>query len=280
MDYIELKVQVEPSNQLANEVLIAQLAEIGFESFTENTTGLSAFIKISEYSDAISAKIQELILPENTRVTFQTEKIDDQNWNAIWESNFDPIIVNDRCIVRASFHKNTPELEYEIIIDPKMAFGTGHHQTTHLMIEAVLNEDFSGKKVLDMGCGTGVLAILAEMRGAKAITAIDIDEWAFQSTVENVELNHCENIDAFLGDVNLIKNKKFDIILANINLNILISDMGFYYNSLLSEGKIIFSGILKSDIPTIEQKAKKLGLSHIATSTRDEWVMISFQKKL
>ncbi|MHC1704243.1 MAG: 50S ribosomal protein L11 methyltransferase [Tenuifilaceae bacterium] len=279
MDYIELKIKVEPSNQEVNEILIAQLAEIGFESFTEEENGFGAFIKAIDFNETISKSIKELIIPEGSKVTFLSEKIPDQNWNVLWESNFEPIIVDNRCLVRASFHQNTPKLDYEIIIDPKMAFGTGHHQTTHLMIDAIIKEDFSDKTVLDMGCGTGVLAILAEMKGAKKVTAIDIDEWAYRSTDENIILNNCKKIDPYLGDVSLIKEKKFDIVLANINLNILISDMKFYYNSLLPSGTLIVSGILKKDIPAIIQKSTELGLSHLDTITRDEWVMISFRKQ-
>jgi len=278
MDYVELKVKVEPTNQQVNEVLIAQLAELGFESFVENDIGFSAFIKVSDYSKEIEIIIKELIIPEDSKVSFQSERIADQNWNILWESNFEPIIVGNSCLIKASFHKDTPKFDYEIVIDPKMAFGTGHHQTTHLMIDAILSENFLGKEVLDMGCGTGILAILAEMRGAKKITAIDIDEWAFHSTIENVHLNNCNKIESFLGDVSLIKDKKFDIVIANINLNILLSDMSFYYNSLVPNGSLILSGILKSDIPAISEKANFLGLTHKHTSTRDEWVMMSFLK--
>lgn len=278
MDYIELKIKVEPSNQETNEIIIAQLSELGFESFTENEVGLSGYIKAIDYTNEKEKALNDLIIPEGFKTLYQIERIKGQNWNALWESNFEPIIVADKCIVKASFHINTPSLQYEIIIDPKMAFGTGHHQTTHQMIAAVLNEDFVGKDVLDMGCGTGVLAILAEMKGAKSVVAIDNDEWAYQNTLENINMNNCKKIQALLGDVNLLKSKTFDIILANINLNILISDMRSYVESLHPKGTLLLSGILKDDVVTISQKALDLGLEHIKTSTRDEWVMISFRK--
>ncbi len=278
MDYIELKVQVKPSDSQVNEVLIAQLAEAGFESFTEDDNGLNAYIKAVDYSDEIKEKLKDLIIPEGTQVSYQINKIKDQNWNAQWESNFEPIIVDNRCLVRASFHKDAPKLDYEIIIDPKMAFGTGHHQTTYLMIEAILNDDFTGKIVLDMGCGTGVLAILAEMKDAKAITAIDIDEWAYRNTIENIKINGCKRIEPLCGDVRLIAGKKFDVILANINRNILLSDITHYTESMIKNGKLILSGILKVDIEIITQNAISSGLTHLSTSTRDEWVTMSFIK--
>jgi len=278
MDYIELKVQVKPFSQQANEILIAQLAEMGFESFTEEEMGLSAYIKAADYSDEIAEKIKELILPENTQISYQINRIKDQNWNALWESSFEPIIVDDRCLVRASFHKSSPKMDYDIIIDPKMAFGTGHHQTTHLMIEAILNADLTDKIVLDMGCGTGVLAILAEMKGAKAITAIDIDEWAYQNTIENIQINGCKRVEPLCGDVRLIAGKTFDVILANINLNLLLSDIKYYAESMFKDGLLILSGILKSDIDAIKHNASDSGLTHLSTSTRDEWVTMSFIK--
>ncbi len=278
MDYIELKIELEPANQETNEIIIAQLAELGFESFTDYENGFNAYIKITDFSDEVAAKINELFVPDGTQISHQTERIKDQNWNAQWESSFEPINVDNRCLVRASFHKNIPKLEYDIIIDPKMAFGTGHHQTTYLMIEQILNADLKDKVVLDMGCGTGVLAILAEMKGAKSITAIDIDEWAYQNTIENIQVNECSRIVPHCGDVRLIEGMEFDVILANINRNILLSDMKHYNDSLSLDGILIISGILKIDIDAIMNNAVDLGLKHQSTSTRDEWVTMSFLK--
>lgn len=278
MDYIELSVEVKPSSQEANEIIIAQLAEINFESFTENDNGLNAYIKAPDYTSALEIKLKDLFLPEGVSISYQINRIKGENWNAKWESDFEPIIVNNRCLVRASFHNISQEFEYEIIIDPKMSFGTGHHQTTHLMIEAILNEEFINKNVLDMGCGTGVLAILTEKRGAKHVLAIDIDDWAYQNSLENIQINSCKNIEAVCGDVNQIKGKAFDIILANINLNILLSDIKHYVKSLLPNGRLILSGILKSDIEAIKHNANEHGLTHLTTATRDEWVTMSFQK--
>lgn len=278
MDYIELKVDVKPASQEANEIIIAQLAEIGFESFTENDNGLSAYIRANNFTPEVESLIKGLITPDETHISCVANRIKAENWNAKWESDFEPIIVDNRCLVKASFHKNMPEMEYEIIIDPKMSFGTGHHQTTYLMIEAMLNQNFTDKTVLDMGCGTGVLAILAEKKGAKSVTAIDIDDWAYQNSLENIKMNSCTRIEAICGNVYQIKGKVFDIILANINLNILLSDIRHYTKSLLPNGILILSGILKSNIDAIKQNACENGLAYITTATRDEWVMISFQK--
>lgn len=278
MDYIELKIEVKPTSQEANEIIIAQLAEIDFESFSENENGLNAYIKAPGYTSTLEENLKILALPEGTTISYTYNRIKEENWNAKWESDFEPIIVSNRCLVKASFHKNLPKFEYEIIIDPKMSFGTGHHQTTHLMIEAILNEDFNNKTVIDMGSGTGVLAILAEKRGAKDILAIDIDDWAYQNSIENIQVNGCKKIVAICGDVNNIKGMTFDIILANINLNILLSDIKHYVKSILPNGKLMLSGILKSDIEAIKQNANENGLIHLTTSTRDEWVTMSFQK--
>jgi ribosomal protein L11 methyltransferase len=278
MDYIEIKTQVLPVSKESNEIIIAQLAEIGFESFIEDDNGLCAYINAPAFSNEIIKKVNDLKLPENTKISYQIKRIKGQNWNAQWESSFEPINVNDRCLVRASFHESMPQFEFEIIIDPKMAFGTGHHQTTYLMIEAILNADFGNKIVLDMGCGTGVLSILAEMKGAKSVVAIDIDEWAHKNILENIMINRSSKIEPLCGDVQLIKGKKFDIVLANINLNILISDIKHYEQSLLPNGALLVSGILKSDIEVINNAALEVGLLHTYTATRDEWVMISFHK--
>ncbi len=278
MDYIELKIEIEPYSQDASEIVVAQLAEMGFESFSDNEPGLCAYIKAPDYSIEKESFLKELFLPEGVKIKYHIERIKGENWNAKWESDFEPIVVNGRCLVRASFHRGMPDIDYEIIIDPKMSFGTGHHQTTHLMIEAILNDDFTNKSVLDMGCGTAVLAILAEMRGAKAVTAIDNDEWAYNNSLENLEVNRCKRIETICGDARQIEGKSYDIILANINLNILLSDIPQYVKSLNPKGKLILSGILKSNIDAIQRKASEFGLSHLKTATRDEWVMISFLK--
>lgn len=275
MSYTELVISVTPPSEETNSILIAQLSELGFESFMEDDKGFRAYIKSQKDFSAEQA-IDSLFLPEGVSINFEVNSIADKNWNEVWESNFEPILVDDKCLVRASFHTNCPSAEYEIVIDPKMAFGTGHHQTTHLMINALLNTDVAGLTVLDMGCGTGVLAILAEMRGAAKVVAIDNDEWAYRNALENVAENRCTKIDVLLGDAALLADKKFDLIIANINLNILLNDLSVYKSSLNPNGKLFMSGILRSDVNTLIQASQKIGLKHLETNYRNDWAMVSF----
>ncbi len=275
MSYTELVISINPPSEETNSILIAQLSELGFESFMEDDKGFRAYIKSIKDFSAEQA-INSLFIPEGVSISFEVNSIADKNWNEVWESNFEPIIVDSRCLVRASFHSNYPKTDYEIVIDPKMSFGTGHHQTTHLMINAILNTDVAGLTVLDMGCGTGVLAILAEMKGAAKVVAIDNDEWAFRNSLENVTENKCTKTEVLLGDAVLLAGKHFDLIIANINLNILLNDLATYKSSLNVNGKLFMSGILRSDVNTLIQAAEKLGLKHQETFYRDDWAMVSF----
>ncbi|MEO0902266.1 MAG: 50S ribosomal protein L11 methyltransferase, partial [Bacteroidota bacterium] len=211
--YIEFKFDIEPREPFS-DILMAELGELGFESFVETESGVLAYILESDWQEGM---LNDLFVLQNSdvHISWTQKNIAQQNWNAEWEKNFHPIHVDGVCAVRAPFH--SPEnVQYDIVIEPKMSFGTGHHETTYMMLKRILDLDFSGKTVLDMGCGTGVLAILAEMKGAGKVDAIDIDEWCYINTKENIERNRCENIDAFQGDVGLIKEKKYDVILANI----------------------------------------------------------------
>jgi len=278
MSYTELKIRINPYTTETAEILIAQLAELNFESFMENEPELLAYISTVNLKKLPSDFIALIELPEGVRIDYELSSIADRNWNEVWESNFEPIIVDNRCLVKASFHTETPKTDYEILIDPKMSFGTGHHQTTHLMIEALLNHQVEGLAVLDMGCGTGVLAILAEMRGAQNVVAIDNDEWAYRNTLENIENNSCKRITAYLGDAGLLKGMSFDLILANINLNILLADMATYGNSLKSDGTIFMSGILRDDVDTLKNAAENLGLTLIEAKYKDSWAMVAFRK--
>ncbi|KAB2871909.1 MAG: 50S ribosomal protein L11 methyltransferase [Bacteroidales bacterium] len=275
MSYTELVISVTPPGEETNSILIAQLSELGFESFMEDDKGFRAYIKSNKDFSAEQA-IESLFLPEGVSINFEVNSIADKNWNEVWESNFEPILVDNKCLVRASFHTNFPKTDYEIVIDPKMSFGTGHHQTTHLMINALLNTDVNGLTVLDMGCGTGVLAILAEMKGAANVVAIDIDEWAYRNSLENVTENKCTKTEVLLGDAALLAGKHFDLIIANINLNILLNDLATYKSSLNVNGKLFMSGILRSDVNTLIQASEKLGLKHQETFYRDDWAMVSF----
>ncbi len=277
MDYIQCKfIFDEPIPW--REVMVTYLCEMPFESFEEPTEKeLLAYIPKPNFD---KTQFEELItIFPNQEFTTQTKEIKDENWNAQWESNFDPIIVDDECIVRAPFHDIKDNYKYDLIINPQMSFGTGHHQTTFLILGHLKTMDIKNKSVLDMGCGTGVLAILAHKLQAKDIVAIDIDEWSYNNTKENNVLNDCENIEVLLGGAEqLEENQKFDVILANINRNILLKDFEVYNKSLNEKGKIIMSGFYTTDVSFIEKKANELGLVKTNERQKEGWAMVEFTK--
>ena len=273
MIYIGYYFKVKPL-QPGVEILIAELGYAGFESFVETEEGLTAYIQKEECKSSILDDIQ-ILNSDEFEISFTFEDIEQTNWNAEWEKNFNPIVVDDSCTVRAPFHEQS-NTTYDIVIEPKMSFGTGHHETTHMMIQHILKNDFKNKSVLDMGCGTGVLAILAEKRGAKPIDAIDIDNWCYLNSIENVERNKCEYITVHEGDSSLLKNKKYDIIIANINRNILLKDMEIYASSLNKKGMLFLSGFYNSDIPIIETECEKYMLKLDEKLERNKWVSLKF----
>jgi len=272
--YIGYYFKVKPL-QPAVEILIAELGYAGFESFVETETGVTAYIQKEEWYNAILDNIFAL-KSEEFEITYTFDEIEQVNWNAEWEKNFNPIIVDSLCTVRAPFHKK-PDTKYDIIIEPKMSFGTGHHETTHMMIQHILANDFHGKSVLDMGCGTAVLAILAEMKGASKIDAIDIDNWCYLNSIENAERNHCKNINVFEGDASLLEAKKYDIIIANINRNILLKDIATYTKCLNTNGTLFLSGFYDNDIPKIETKCNANGLNYQSKFEKNSWVALEFK---
>lgn len=277
MKYTEVTIKFTPFSQQAAEIFTALLAELGFDSFTDNPEGLTAYIPTHLYDEAdLKRFFNDFNL--DLKAAYTVEHIDEQNWNKQWESNFEPITVEKFCRVRAPFHKPQEGFDLEIIIEPKMAFGTGHHQTTWLMTREIFGLDIKGKSVLDMGCGTGILAIVAEKLGAAKVKAIDNDSWAYENSKENVAANNCFKIDVVLGDAEAIGNQKFDVILANINLNILLNDLGKYVDQLNPEGLLIMSGILTSDVATIEHAAKQHGLTPVQSKTRDDWALVHTRK--
>jgi ribosomal protein L11 methyltransferase len=275
LNYIEYAFKVSPKEP-TTEILIAQLGFAGFESFVENEDGLNAYIQENDWSETILDTIQILKSDEFT-ISYTKNKIEQTNWNTEWEKNFNPIQVKNTISVRAPFHEN-PNLKYDIIIEPKMSFGTGHHETTHLMLEHLLDLDLQHKKVLDMGCGTGILAIFSELKGAQPIDAIDIDNWCYENSIENINRNNCEHISVYEGDASLLAMKKYDIIIANINRNILLNDMATYFKSLNKEGCILLSGFYQEDIPVIDKAASELGLDLTHVLERNNWVALKYLK--
>lgn len=278
MDYIELNCNINSKSEIASEILIAELNEVDFESFYKTKNCLKAYIQAKAFDFEMVKKMAINKNKEFGPIKYSVNLIKDQNWNTVWEKNFDPVIINNQCIIRAPFHKKWPKLKYEIIIAPKMSFGTGHHETTVLMMEEILQIDITDKNVADMGCGTGVLAILSSLKGAKTVTAIDNNEWAYHNTFENIKNNNIENISVFYGNTGLVFNKKFDLILANISRNILLKDMKKYAISLITQGKLIVSGFYKSDMGIIKNEAFKNNLKFQYFKEKNNWVALVFQK--
>ena len=271
--YIEYNFTFSPKEPIS-EILIAELGNVGFESFVETENGVTAYIQKTDWSAEILAYVFVLNSDEFS-IEYNLNEVPQTNWNAEWEKNFEPIQVDDLVSIRAPFHEN-PNLKYDIVIEPKMSFGTGHHETTHMMVQHLLQLDLENKKVLDMGCGTGILAIFAEMKGAKPLDAIDIDNWCYENSVENVTRNNCENISVYEGDAALLVDKKYDVIIANINRNILLMDMKVYTNCLQEGGILLLSGFYEQDIPVIDAEVIKHGLKLEKFIQRNNWVALKY----
>jgi len=270
--YIQCSFSVSSSQDDA-DILIAELGAVGFESFEETQNGIYAYITKDDWNQSLLKEVTSL-QKEGLSLSSINE-IAPENWNETWESNFQAIVVDDICTVRAPFHQPA-STKIDIVIEPKMSFGTGHHETTHMMIQFVLKENFSQKTVLDMGSGTGVLAILAEIQGASQLEAIDIDAWCFENATENIQRNHCKNITPLLGDAALLINKKYDIILANINRNILLQDIPTYSNALHASGVLILSGFYKEDLPLIIEKCSENKLTFDSHLQKGKWIGAKF----
>ncbi|MCK0204253.1 50S ribosomal protein L11 methyltransferase [Ornithobacterium rhinotracheale] len=274
MNYIEYNFNIVPP-QPFSEILIALLSQAEFESFEETATGLKAYI-LKDYDDEEFVKDQVAEL-DTAEIVYERTEIEPVNWNKEWESNFSPININDACYILAEFHEPHPDAPYEIVIQPKMSFGTGHHETTHLMVEYLLNLDLDQQSVLDMGTGTGILAILSKMRGAKSCLGIDIDEWSYENAVENAERNNVE-VSFIKGGAESIPDEKFDLVLANINKNILKADMPFYINALKPNAQLILSGLLDIDEQEMIQFVEGFGLNFVDKKERNEWIALRFEK--
>lgn len=279
MDFIQVNFTITPYEEYIADVLAAELGEIGFDTFVPTENGLEAFTSALTFN---SANLDKLIanFSINTSIDYKVTKIESKNWNEEWEKHyFEPIIIENECVIHSSFHKNVPKVKYDIVIDPKMSFGTGHHETTSLVIGELLTMKLEGKKVLDMGCGTSVLAILAAMRGATNILAIDIDSWCTENSIENIELNKVNGIEVKQGGAELLVGLQFDIILANINRNILIADMTQYAACLSKGGELYMSGFYSEDIALIEAEANRNGLELESSKLKNNWAVVKTIKK-
>jgi ribosomal protein L11 methyltransferase len=278
MNYFEIIFFITPFEEYISDVLTSELGEIGFDSFVSTEDGLVANALENVFDEV---KLKNLLdnFPFEASIDYKVTQIESKNWNEEWEKHyFEPIVIGNECVIHSSFHKNVPIAKYDIIIDPKMAFGTGHHETTSLVIGRLLQMDLQDKTVLDMGCGTAVLAILAAMRGAKDIVAIDIDTWCTENSIENIGINNIQGIKVLLGGAELLKGMHFDIILANINRNILLADMEQYAACLSSGGELYMSGFYVQDIPLIEAEANRNGLKLIDYHEKNNWVAVKTMK--
>ena len=270
--YIEVAVKVQPLEPF-RDIFIAQLGALGFESFSETAEGFEAYIIKEEFDDTA---VKEALLWDGVQTSYEVQEIEQVNWNAEWENNFDPIEVDGKVYIRAPFHEEKLGFEYPMLIEPKMSFGTGHHQTTHMMIQWLLETDTTGDEVLDMGCGTGILGILAGMRGAAKVHGIDIDSWCIENTLENAQRNQCP-MTAVQGGADAIEGT-FDTICANINLNVLLADMEAYVRALKDGGTIFFSGFYQENIPALRAAAEEAGLTYVGSKEREQWRSIKMTK--
>jgi len=278
MNFIQVNFTVTPYEEYIADVLAAELGEIGYDTFVPTADGMEAFIAEEQFDEMQLKNLLSDFVFDAT-IDYSFSSIESKNWNEEWEKHFfEPIIIDNECVIHSSFHKNVPKATYDIVIDPKMSFGTGHHETTSLVIGELLHMQLEGKKVLDMGCGTSVLAILAAMRGATDILAIDIDSWCTENSIENIALNNVDGITVKQGGAELLKDLHFDIILANINRNILLADMENYAKCLSEGGELYMSGFYSEDIPLIENEANLQGLKLVSSKLKNNWAVVKTVK--
>ncbi len=275
MKYLQFNFRTSPCTEVVNDVLSATLADAGFESFMEQPGGIAAYIQQSLYDEEVLRRALENFPLPDARIDYDFLEAEDRDWNEEWERNFfQPIIIGNRCVVHSTFHHDVPQAEYDITIDPQMAFGTGHHETTGLIINELLDMDLTGCHVLDMGCGTSILAILARMKGAARCTAIDIDDWCVRNSLENIRLNRLDGIEVLQGDASSLADKgPFDVVIANINRNILLNDMQHYAARMKQGALLLMSGFYVEDIPLIEAEARRLGLQPDGHREQNRWAM-------
>lgn len=280
MQYIQVTFEFKNIAEYQQDLLINDLADIGFNTFEDTPNGFSAFTELDNFQEAALKDVLADVIGDELEYSYEVKEIAGENWNEEWEKNFEPLIISDQCYVRATFHAPRPEYPFEIVIDPKMAFGTGHHQTTTMMMEYILSMNLAGKKVLDMGCGTGILAFLAAKKGATRLTAIDYDQVCYESTVENAALNNITDIEIICGGKEVIPDTAFDVILANINRNILLDQIERYAAVLKAGGEIVYSGFYETpDLEMIKAASSALGMHYQDHKKINDWVAARFIKQ-
>lgn len=274
MNHIELKISCQTDY---SEILMAELSYIGFDTIEETDNGFNAYILEGDFD---SGELDDVIKQYSVNINnWETNTVEKQNWNKQWEENYDPIVIEGKCIVKANFHEIKESYPYEITINPKMSFGTGHHETTYQILDLLTEIDCTNKLVMDAGCGTGVLAIMAKLKGALKVEAFDIDDWCIDNSKENFDLNNCNNCHVQLGTISQLHfNEPFDIVIANINKNVLLDEMSTYANHLKTEGTLILSGFYESDIKDLIEEAQKYGLVFKSNTTRNSWAAAIFEK--
>ncbi len=278
-DYTEVRIDFSPCSETITDTAAALLADVGFETFVPDANGLTAYIVARQYNPELRTCLDNMPW-DNLMITWTAQDIEGQDWNSEWEKNyFKPIVVGDRCVIHSSFHKDIPKCEYDIVIDPKMAFGTGHHSTTSLILNRILDMDLRGKSVIDMGTGTGILSILAAMRGASPVTGIEIDEPAWENAVDNCARNNHPEISMILGDSTALEMVPFeaDLFLANINRNVITADLKFYVKSMAPDAVMLLSGFYEADVPVVREAAEPLGLVYVDHTVMNDWACVSFR---
>lgn len=276
MSYTEVTLNIAGVPEYTVELLPYLLEESGYEGFHSTADNMHAYIKSSSFNPA---RLRQILNDQNLPDTgFSAQTVPDKNWNEEWEKNFEPVVISEKCLIRAPFHEIPVHYPYEIIIEPKMSFGTGHHATTTLMVQELFDTDIACKSLLDAGCGTGILAILSEKLGASLITAVDTDEWSYRNALENTEINNCRQIEVVLGDAAIVSSQLYDVILANINLNVLKASLGNFFRILKPGGTLIMSGILSGDISALQHESEMQGFVFEKSRVLENWAVVRFKK--